>query len=111
MLPLMVTALIRGDISFKQFYAVMHENPKRILRSRGFEFGFGVGGRADFAIVDTSETYAIDPTMFHSKAQHSPFSGMEVEAQVVETWVRGKNFFSNGSCTKEAKGALLSKME
>lgn len=108
LLPLMVTALVRGEISFKHFYAVMHENPKRILRSHGIEYGFGVGGRADFSIVDTSKSYAIDPALFHSKAKHSPFSGMEVEARVVETWVRGKRFFSNGVCTNEARGASLS---
>ncbi len=109
LLPVMATAVLQGDISFEAFYRVMYANPKALVRAMGYDFGFDVGRRADFAIIDTSESRIIDPSTFHSKAKHSPFEGYEVEARVAETWVRGRPFYAEGAITRHAKGIALNK--
>ena len=109
LLPVMATAMLQGDISFEAFYRTVYANPKAMLRSMGYDFGFDVGRRADFAILETGRPRAINPSEFKSKAKHSPFEGYEVEAQVIATWVRGKPFYENGELTRYAKGAPLHK--
>ncbi|MHC1598509.1 MAG: dihydroorotase [Candidatus Methanofastidiosia archaeon] len=104
MLPLMLTALNRGQISYEAFYRCMHANQKRILHARGRDFGMDGGSRADFTIVDLGKSHTIDAKSFYSKAKHSPFDGMSVDAKVVETWVRGTPFFKDGEVVPGARG-------
>ncbi|HOP09083.1 MAG TPA: amidohydrolase family protein [Candidatus Methanofastidiosa archaeon] len=109
LVPLMYTALSRGNISYENFCNCMYLNQSRILSRLGRDFGFGLGGRADFTILDTSETFSIDPGNFHSKAKHSPFEGFGVDARISETWVRGKPFFIDGKFLEGANGKQISK--
>jgi len=108
-LPLMYTALNRRMISPERYYRCMHLNQVRILRRLGRRFGFGEGVRADFCILDISDTVKIDPSRFYSKAKHSPFEGMEIDASVSETWVRGKPFFVDGKFQEYCKGEEIKK--
>ncbi|MHC1604876.1 MAG: dihydroorotase [Candidatus Methanofastidiosia archaeon] len=109
-LPLMMTALKDGRISYKNFYSCMCLNQKRILRSIGKHFGFGVERRADFTLVDVDFSGKIDSGHFFSLAKHSPFDGMNVTARIVETWVRGMPFFKDGRVTSHAKGKEITNM-
>lgn len=109
LLPVMVTAMLRGELSFEAFYRTVYAGPKALLRAMGYEFGFDVGRRADFAIVETGLRDAVNPARFYSMAKHSPFEGYEVEARVVETWVRGRPFFKDGGITRHAKGEQVAR--
>jgi len=111
LLPLMYTALNRGKISYPNYCRCMYENQIRILSRLGKDFGFCICGRADFTILDVSETLGIDPASFYSKAKHSPFEGFEVDARVSETWVRGKPFFLDGKFIEDSRGKQIAKAD
>ncbi|MBN1786563.1 MAG: amidohydrolase family protein [Candidatus Methanofastidiosa archaeon] len=108
-LPLMYTALNRKNITAEAFCKCMHLNQGALLSRLGRRFGFKAGGRGDFAVLDVGSKALLDPSSFFSKAKHSPFKGMELDARVSETWVRGRPFFVDGKFTEYAKGREIEK--
>lgn len=78
-----------GVISAEKLVALASRNPAEILRlyNKG---SIAEGKDADLIIVDTKESYRIDPEHFASKAKFSPFAECEVRGKVLYTMVGGK---------------------
>lgn len=66
-----------------------------------------VGFDADLVLVDPHKTWTIDPASSPSAQGYSPFSGMELTAQVKETFLRGESIYKNGSVIGTPKGVYL----
>ncbi len=84
------TALVEGGyISLERLIALMSKNPAEILKltQKG---EIAVGKDADLIVVETEETYPIEPKLFASKAKFSPFAGQEVKGRIRCTIVGGK---------------------
>jgi dihydroorotase len=93
-LPLMLTEVNRGKISFKDVKRLMCENPAKIfnIKNKGF---IRRGMDADIVVVDMKQESIINPENFHSKAHYSPFKGKKVKGMPIMTILRGKIVMDN----------------
>lgn len=83
------TLVESGYITLERLLELMSKNPAAILKltQKG---EIAVGKDADLIVVETEETYPIEPKLFASKAKFSPFAGQEVKGRVRCTIVGGK---------------------
>jgi dihydroorotase len=89
LLPLSLDAAFRKRISFETLALLISENPsKRISATKGF----AVGKDADFTVIEEKE-WIVDPRIFYSKAQFSPFEGMNLEGAVKKVIIRGETVY------------------
>lgn len=77
-----------GVLTPLQMAEKMSANPAKILK-RDDIGSLQEGKKADVLIFDPNETYTIDKTKFASKAQNTPFDGMEVTGKVKMTILEG----------------------
>ncbi len=88
-LPLILTQINRGKISFEAMKKLLCETPAEIfnLKNKGF---IKEGMDADFVVVDMKKENIINPDNFHSKAHYSPFKSQKVQGLPIMTILRGK---------------------
>lgn len=100
-LPLLLTQVNEGRLSFAELLRVTAEEPARIfgLSNRGF---LVEGNWADFVVVDMKRKYVIDASVFFSKAKYSPFDGMCVKGAPIKTFVNGECVMDDGKIVAEA---------
>lgn len=94
-LPLLLTQVNNGKMTFNEIKRLLCENPARIfnLKNKG---KIEIGRDADFVVVDMKKEGAINPTEFKTKAKYSPFEGFKVKGIPVMTMVRGNVVMKNG---------------
>jgi dihydroorotase len=94
-LPLLMTSVNCGKISFGDVRRLLCENPAKIfnLKHKGF---IKEGMDADFVVVDMKKEGIIDPENFHSKAHYSPFEGEKVKGLPIMTILRGDVVMKEG---------------
>ena len=56
-----------------------------------------VGSAANLAIIDTTAKWIVDRNRLASKSKNTPFEGMELPAQVLHTFLNGKQVLNNGA--------------
>lgn len=93
--PLLLTAVNRGQLSITDIVRLMAEKPAETfkLESRGY---LKTGGDADLTVVDLKAKYKIDASKFHSKAKYSPFDQWKVKGKPVKTFVNGRLIMDEG---------------
>ena len=77
-LPLILTQVNRGKISFDDVKRLLCENPAKIfnIKNKGY---IKEGMDADFVVVDMKREGEINPENFYSKAHYSPFKGKKLK--------------------------------
>ena len=98
-LPLLLTQLNQGKISFGDIKRLLCETPAKIFNipNKGF---IRDGMDADLVVVDLKKEKVIDPANFQSKAKYSPFEGFHVQGAPVMTLVRGQKVMEEGHILK-----------
>ena len=56
-----------------------------------------VGSAANLTIIDTSANWIVDRNRLASKSKNTPFEGMKLPAQVVHTFLNGKQVLKDGA--------------
>jgi dihydroorotase len=56
-----------------------------------------VGSAANLTIIDTTAKWIVDRNRLASKSKNTPFEGMELPAQVLHTFLNGKQVLNNGA--------------
>lgn len=94
-LPLLLTQINNGKITFDEIKRLLCENPARFfnLKNKG---RIEIGRDADFVVVDMKKEDIINAEKFKTKAKYSPFEGFNVKGIPVMTMVRGNVVFENG---------------
>ncbi len=87
-LPLILTQVNRGKISFDEVKRLLCENPAKIfnIKYKGY---IKEGMDADFVVVDMKREGEINPENFYSKAHYSPFKGKKFKGMPIMTILRG----------------------
>lgn len=100
---LLIDQALRGHMHLQDVCRLAAENPARIfsIPCRG---KIEEGMWADIAIVDPEAEWTVDPELFHTKAQYSPFSGKRLKGRVVMTFINGKLAYNDGNCMSHIHG-------
>ena len=56
----------------------------------------GVGAAANLTLINTTTNWTVDRNRLASKSKNTPFEGMQMPAQVVHTFLNGKQVLNNG---------------
>ena len=92
-LPLILASVKKGLISFERAVEVLIENPaRRFCPQKG---KIEVGKDADFIIIDMKSIDKIRADNLHSKAEWTPFEGMEAIFPT-DVYLRGERIIKNG---------------
>jgi carbamoyl-phosphate synthase/aspartate carbamoyltransferase/dihydroorotase len=87
-LPLMLTAVRDGRLSFERMVALMATNPRRIYQ---------LPDQPDTRVeVEADDAYAIDAANLYTKCGWTPFAGMAVTGRVTRVIVRGEPVVEDG---------------
>jgi len=93
-LPLMLTEVFEGRMSWVEYLRVCCSGPANILGLVG-KGVLSQGYDADIVVV-SKESWNITGNAFHSKAKLTPFEGREVNARAQLTIVGGTAVYANG---------------
>ena len=106
-LPLLLNAYNQGKIGLKEVVQRSSTNTARIFRLKNkgkIEKGYD----ADFAILDTNESYTIRNEDLKTKCKWTPFNGWRVKGKVVATFLRGRLAYRDGEIlVKPGYGRLV----
>jgi len=94
MLPLLLTAVDKGRITFDQVLDRLVANPRRI---------FGLPEQPDTRVeVDPDDRWVIRSSALHTRCDWTPYEGREVRGRVVRVVLRGETVFENATVTGAA---------
>jgi dihydroorotase (multifunctional complex type) len=101
LLPLLLTEVNRGRLTIAELVRLTAEEPAAIfnLKNRG---KIAEGNHADLTVVDLKRKYAIDASMFQSKAKYSPFNQWNARGRAVKTFVNGQAVMDEDEIIGEA---------
>jgi len=93
-LPLMTTLVARGELTLDETVSLCSRNPARIhgLMTAG---AIREGWPADIVLVDLDARWTVARDDFLSRANHSPYEGMELQGRVIATLVNGKPVYAD----------------
>jgi len=87
-LPLTLALVDEGVLSLESAVAKLTSEPARAF---GLPKGsLAPGADADVVVVDTEESWEVDPARFRSKSRNTPFAGWKVKGRVRTTLVAGR---------------------
>jgi carbamoyl-phosphate synthase/aspartate carbamoyltransferase/dihydroorotase len=87
-LPLLLDAMIRGQLSLEQLIRLTHDGPARVL---GIQPPEGA-----YVEVDPEASYVLRGVEQHTKCQWTPFEGMTVQGRVKKVYLRGTKVYEDG---------------
>jgi len=70
--------------------------PAKIAGYASHGQAIGVGAPANLTVVDTEAKWIVDRNRLASKSKNTPFEGMQLPAQVVHTFLNGKQVLNDG---------------
>ena len=103
-LPLLLTLLNEGKISFKTIRRLLCENPAKIFNIPIRFYKRRYGCRSDCG--GSKREAVIDPDDFKSKSRYTPFEGFQVKGIPTMTLVRGRKVMEDGEII-ENKGKYV----
>lgn len=87
--PICYTSLVKsGEISLNKLSEIMSKNGAKILGMNKGIISPGIDG--DLVLIDLNKKILVDSNEFHSKAQNTPFEGMEFYGEVQMTIKSGR---------------------
>ena len=106
MLPALVSEGRKRGLSFNRIAELISWNPAQRygLNHKG---DIAAGFDADLALVDDSSSYTIHAAESESDQGYTPFEGMQLEARVDQTWLRGHLIYADGATVGEPRGRFL----
>ncbi|MEM0374744.1 MAG: allantoinase AllB [Nitrososphaerota archaeon] len=107
MLPLMLTEVHKGRLSYEKIAALLSENPARIWGLYPRKGSIMIGSDGDLTLVDPDAEWVIRADRLHSKSKVTPFEGLRVRGKPVYTVVRGEVVMERGEVVEDARRGQL----
>jgi dihydroorotase (multifunctional complex type) len=97
MIPLLLTAVSQGRVTFEDVIKRCVVNPIRIfgLKTKG---ALEVGKDADIVLVNLEQEYTISDEQMLSKCSWTPFAGTKVKGKVERVFLRGTLAYEQDRC-------------
>ena len=98
--PFMLSAANEGKVSFSRVVALCATNPARIFgcTTKG---SLTPGKDADIVVYDPAKPFTISVSNMHSDVDHTIWEGTALTGYPVQTWVRGRLVYDNGTFVGE----------
>jgi dihydroorotase len=104
-MPLMLTAVARGEITITDYVRLSSAAPARAFGLYPKKGALIPGADADLAIVDLAASSRVDRAMLHSvRARVTPFHGHALKGVPIHTLVRGRFVMRERELITEARG-------
>ena len=103
-MPLMLSAVARGELSITDYVRISSYNPARAWGLYPAKGALTPGADADLAIVDLERTDTIDQEKLASRSKITTFHGMEVKGVPIHTLVRGRFVMRDRNLVVAARG-------
>ena len=87
-MPLLLTAVADGRLSWERLIELTSENPARIFDLKRDE--------RTYIEVDPDDRYVLDGSSLRTKCGWTPFEGMTVRGRVVRVYLRGALAYADG---------------
>lgn len=107
MVPLMLDAAARGELTLNQIAALLSENPAQIWGLYGKKGALLPGADADITIVDMNKKMVLLKENMFSKNNITPFEGTTVQGVPVAAFVRGTQVMKDGEPVGNPSGQLV----
>ncbi|MDP3742236.1 MAG: dihydroorotase family protein [Candidatus Micrarchaeota archaeon] len=103
-LPLLLDAFSRKRISLEEIVRLTSFGTSQVFGLVG-KAQLAVGFDADFVVVDLEKETRVENGDLWTKCNWSPFDGMKLKGQVVQTFLRGNEVFDGENiCVKQGSG-------
>jgi dihydroorotase len=83
----------KGAITLEKLIELMSVNPRQVFSLPGPKF-IEDGADADLTVLDLAPVWNVDVNQFYSMGHSTLFDGMEVQGQVVSTFVAGQEVYN-----------------
>lgn len=107
MVPLMIDAAVRGEVTLNQVAGLLSENPARIWGLYGKKGVLQPGADADITVVDVNKRITLLKTDMYSINKINPFEGVTVQGAPIAAFVRGIQVMENGKPVGGPIGELV----
>jgi allantoinase len=106
MLPALISEGRKRGLGFNRIAELVSWNPAQRygLNRKG---DIAVGFDADLALVDDTASYTIHARESESCQGYTPFEGMQMEARVDQTWLRGQLIYADGAVVGKPRGRFM----
>ena len=85
----------------------MSEGPARLAGLHRVKGRLAAGYQADFALLDDSETFVVDPATLQQRHPVTPYAGLSLHGRVQATYLRGRLAYCDGELVGAPAGRLL----
>jgi len=92
-LPVLWTSMKRRGIDIGRLGAWLAAAPAQLAGLAGKKGVLTAGADADIVVFDPDAVWTVTPEHLHFRHKLSPYLGVELQGQVLETWLRGKQVF------------------
>lgn len=107
LVPLMLDAAARGELTLNQVAALLSENPARVWGLYGKKGVLLPGADADITVVDMNEKMVLLNENLFSKNKINPFEGTTIQGVPVAAFVRGIQVMKDGKPIGTPSGQLV----
>lgn len=101
----------KRNIPFERVIDWMAHSPARLAGLQRLKGRLSPGLQADFALVDPTEYFAVDPKLLKQRHPITPYAGRTLHGKVHATYLRGELIYSRGEVVGEPIGKLLARAE
>lgn len=106
-LPVIWTEMRKRALPFERALRWLCEGPAHLVGLQRTKGRLAAGFQADFALVDPSATFDVDPARLHQKHPITPYAGRTLTGKVRATYLRGQLIYADGEMIGEPSGRLL----
>ncbi len=104
---LLYDAVANGKISPEIVCKVLCENPAKIYGMYPQKGTISVGSDADLVIINPEKSTKIKASNLHSKANYTPFEGLNANGTIEKVFLRGNMVIENGNYYEKTTGLYV----
>ena len=106
--PLMISAALKGDVSFSRVVETCAENPAKLFGVYPKKGIIQEGSDGDLVIVDAKASGKIEHKNLHENVDYTPYEGIKTKGRIETVIARGETIVQNNAFIgKKGRGVFL----
>jgi allantoinase len=108
-LPVIWSEMRARSLPVERIARWMSESAARLVGLHRLRGRLATGYQADFAVLDPTDAFTVDPTRLHQKHPLTPYAGRALHGRVNATYLRGQLVYADGETVGPPIGHLLNR--